>query len=629
MRLTRRLLIPTLVFVGLILVGLITYNVAVSVRQTDEAERERLENMNDVFLARLGATENLAVALASEVANNPEVQAAFAHRDRERLIELTLPSYQVIDAQFDIPQYQFHLAPATSFLRLHNLEQYGDDLSSFRSTVLAANAEKRAISGLEIGRGGLGIRGVVPVTYHGRHIGTVEFGPNVDLPLIEEMKSEFGYEWQILLSRGPAEVATFEGVMGEADGPINELLLQASTLNTPIFASVTNYTQALAGDVSVEHIAVDDREYAVLSAPLYDFSGNVIGVVDILSDHTVIAQQQTKQVLLSVGILLIILLVVGLGISFITGRLLQPIGDLTAVASAISAGDFSRRTDIKSTDELGILAQAFNSMVSQLQELFGNLEQRVADRTRALAISADVTRRLAAILDPRQLISEVVEQIQSAFNYYYAQIYLLDEAGENLVIAGGTGEAGASMLARKHSVPKGRGLVGRAADANASVLVPDVSQEDGWLPNELLPETKAEASIPISIGNQVMGVLDVQHSRVNGLTTDDVTLLESLAGQVAISLQNARSYERSRKQGEFESLVNMIGQRIQRTTSIEDTLQTAIRELGTAIGASRVKASIRQTSHDGTPETVGFVVQHMREDANGNDSINPGASSND
>jgi putative methionine-R-sulfoxide reductase with GAF domain len=204
------------------------------------------------------------------------------------------------------------------------------------------------------------------------------------------------------------------------------------------------------------------------------------------------------------------------------------------------------------------------------------------------------------------LVGEVVNEVRNAFDYYYAQIYLLDEAGENLVIAGGTGEAGASMLASKHSLPKGRGLVGRAAGTNNSVLVPDVSLEEGWLPNELLPETKTEAAIPISVGSQVLGVLDVQHNLVNGLTRDDVTLLESLAGQVAISLRNARSYEQSRKQAELESLVNVIGQRIQRTTSIEDTLQTAIRELGTAIGASRVRARIGGTSPVIEPASISY-----------------------
>jgi GAF domain-containing protein len=269
-----------------------------------------------------------------------------------------------------------------------------------------------------------------------------------------------------------------------------------------------------------------------------------------------------------------------------------PLVELTNVATSIAEGELGLIATVQGPLEVQRLAQAFNSMTAQLREFITGLEQRVAERTKALATSAEVSRHLAAILEPRQLASEVVNEVRAAFDYYYAQIYLLDEAGENLVLTSGTGEAGASMAARGHSVPKGSGLVGRAAESNESVLVSDTLQDPDWLPNEMLPETRTEVAIPIAIGNQVLGVLDVQHSRVNGLKEDDVTLLESIAVQVAISLQNARSYEESRSQAEMESLVNVIGQKIQRATTMEDTLQTAIRELGTAIGASRVKASL-------------------------------------
>ena len=265
-------------------------------------------------------------------------------------------------------------------------------------------------------------------------------------------------------------------------------------------------------------------------------------------------------------------------------------------------------------------AQELHKSNEELLDLRADLESRVADRTKALATAAEVGRRLSAVTNPRQLAVEVVEQVQRAFDYYYAQIYLMDEAGENLVLTGGTGEAGAAMLARGHSLQKGRGLVGRAAETNASVLIPDVSQEAGWLPNELLPETKAEASVPISVGNRVLGVLDVQHNVVNGLTDADVTLLESLASQAAISLQNARTYEQSRKQAELESVVNVIGQKIQRTTTIEDTLQTAIRELGTAVGAVRVKASLHPASSAVPVESPVIVLE--RDDLPGNDNSN-------
>jgi putative methionine-R-sulfoxide reductase with GAF domain len=277
---------------------------------------------------------------------------------------------------------------------------------------------------------------------------------------------------------------------------------------------------------------------------------------------------------------------------FIARRQAEPLVELSQVATEVAGGNLSIAARVAGPAEIAQVASTFNEMTSRLREFIGTLEQRVADRTKALATSAEISRRLTSILDPRQLANEVVNEVRNAFDYYYAQIYLLDDAGENLVIAGGTGEAGAAMLAKGHSVPKGRGLVGRAAGANASVLVLDVSQEDDWLPNELLPDTRSEAAVPIAVGDQVLGVLDVQHNLVNGLTEEDVILLESLAGQIAISLRNARSYEQSRAQAELASLVNVIGQKIQRTTSVEDTLQTAIRELGTAIGASRVRASL-------------------------------------
>jgi GAF domain-containing protein len=106
--------------------------------------------------------------------------------------------------------------------------------------------------------------------------------------------------------------------------------------------------------------------------------------------------------------------------------------------------------------------------------------------------------------------------------------------------------------------------------------------------------------VPISVGTQVLGVLDVQQNLVNGLDQDDVTLLQSVASQVAISLQNARSYEQSKSQANLASLVNAIGQKIQRTTTVDDTLQTAIREIGLALGASRVSANIGiSRQHDG------------------------------
>ncbi|HLF90452.1 MAG TPA: GAF domain-containing protein [Anaerolineales bacterium] len=179
----------------------------------------------------------------------------------------------------------------------------------------------------------------------------------------------------------------------------------------------------------------------------------------------------------------------------------------------------------------------------EVRSLASTLEQRVIERTKALASSAEVSRRLSTILDPDQLMLEVVEQIKAAYKYYHGQIYLLDEGKQNLILAGATGETGRILMEQGHSVPIEQGLVGRVARTKTAVVVPDTAKAPDWLPNLLLPETKAEVAVPIILSGQVLGVLDMQDDVVGDVFDEDAELLQAIANQVAIALQNTRQYE--------------------------------------------------------------------------------------
>jgi len=209
-----------------------------------------------------------------------------------------------------------------------------------------------------------------------------------------------------------------------------------------------------------------------------------------------------------------------------------------------------------------------------------------------LNASFQVSQRLTSILDPQALAVSVVDEVKNAFGYYHVHIYLFDDTHENLVMVGGTGEPGEIMLRRGHKIARGKGLVGRASENNQVILVDDTSEDPVWLPNPLLPETQSEVAIPIASGDNVLGVLDVQENRKSGFSAQAVDLLQAIANQTAIAVQNTRLYNMAQRKAENETRANLISQRIQSATTIESVLQVALRDLSEALSVKRASVQI-------------------------------------
>jgi len=311
--------------------------------------------------------------------------------------------------------------------------------------------------------------------------------------------------------------------------------------------------------------------------------------------ETLYASATTATTTASVAFLIITALVAALAL-IITNQLSNPILGLTQTAQAISAGDFSAQAKVETNDEVGELAKTINTMTAQIRGTLASLDQRASQ----LATVAQVGTTIASILDLQRLLQEVVELTKDRFNLYHSHIYLLDDDGDNLVLAAGAGEPGRRMVQQGHSIPVSReqSLVARAARERQGITVNDVTQAPDFLSNPLLPNTRSELAVPMIVGGAVVGVFDIQSDQIGRFTEADINIQTTLAAQLAASIQNVRSFEQAKERAELEVQVSAISQKIQHTVSVEDALQTAVREIGAALGASRVKAHITSKPRD-------------------------------
>jgi GAF domain-containing protein/HAMP domain-containing protein len=540
----RKLLIPSVTLMALVALGLIIYIATFTVRRNQSEASRDLSRTLSAVQASLKDMEKLSLGLATEIANNPQVQAAFAAKDRKLLTEITLPTFEVVAKEFEVKQFQFIQPPAISFLRLHQLDKFGDDLSSIRFTVLEANATQKPVSGIEIGRGGLGIRGEVPIFYDGKHLGVVDIGLDIGPSYLQKIKQQYGVDAQILLEKGAAEAATFAGVTSEVTGPIPELLLQATTFDKAYFAEPSVYQRVLQGETVFSRITPENKTYSLISTPLKDYSGKVIGVLEISADRTAVVASQSRSLILSILLSLLATTLAGVVLVQLINRTVQPINMLTETAVELAGGNLESRAAVNSKDELGTLASAFNRMADRLREMIGTLEERVAERTHSLELAAEVGRSVSQVRDLDTMLREAVEIIRTRFNLYYVQVYLANPTQTTLTLRSGTGTVGAELTARGHSLPINTNSInGRAVVEKQPVIISDTAASASFRPNALLPDTRSEMAVPLIINNRVVGVLDMQSDRPGALSQEILPAFEALAGQLAVAIQNANLLE--------------------------------------------------------------------------------------
>ncbi len=241
----------------------------------------------------------------------------------------------------------------------------------------------------------------------------------------------------------------------------------------------------------------------------------------------------------------VLAIIIGLGLTLMLSRsLTNPINALIQTIARVEEGNLSERARVLSTDEIGELTIYFNRMISRLQELEQTMEKRVADRTEQLRVSNEVGRIATTILDPETVINRVVELITGSFDYYYAAIFLVDESNRWAELKAATGAAGKILLERHHQLQINKtSMVGNAITTRDAQVALDVGEAPVRFNNPLLPDTRSEIAIPLSVGDRVIGALDVQSIRGDDFNPEIISTLQSMANQVAIAIENARLFK--------------------------------------------------------------------------------------
>jgi len=236
-----------------------------------------------------------------------------------------------------------------------------------------------------------------------------------------------------------------------------------------------------------------------------------------------------------------------------TQRLVQPLTDLTYATEQFALGNWDLRAPVGRSDEIGRLAYTFNHMADDLSQLYISLESQVVERTSALErrskqleATAQVAREAAAIHSLDELLTYATQLISEHFGFYHTGIFLLDNTLKYAVLQAANSEGGQQMLTRAHKLEVGQSsVIGYVADTGLPRVALDVGADAYFFKSPDLPMTRSEMALPLKFRDKVIGVLDVQSTETAAFAEPDVEVLQILADQVALAIENARLLDQS------------------------------------------------------------------------------------
>ena len=544
-----KILVPiiSILFVGFgFIIGLSLANQNLMAQHQEE---ELLLNLSSNFSAMVLERGQSALTLAAVVAGLDDVQRMFAEGDRDGLISLLSADYEILQQEYNISQAQFHLPPATSFLRLHQLDKFGDDLSDLRSTIVTANKRLIPIQGLESGVFGYGIRGVVPVYYQNEHIGAFEIGVGFDQNLLEEYKRDYGQDTTIYIP--------------DLTGQSSEFSMLASTLEEPIVIDEEIRWEVYeTGIPAITYHTRGDTPYSVITAVIDDYEGNHTALLEIELDRTdhIDLINRNRNLMLGLGIGTLLLLVIAVLIS-VRSLVVSPLKRLVQVSQQIAEeditnlsnamdllaqGDLTRtyqvrtqRLQIRSQDEVGQVRSAYNTIIEANEKTAEAFSQMVANlqallsqvSTSATALGTSTGQLSNTVQLSEHSSSVIVGSIQQVTQGIVQQSETINQAAASVEQMGRAID-GVAKGAQEQATAV---LKASELTSNLSKMIEEVSLSAQTQAQEAVESVNITRSSSETVGETIQGMQRIQ-SKVD-LTSQKVKEMGTQSDQIGVIVE--------------------------------------------------------------------------------------------
>ncbi|MBN1467838.1 MAG: HAMP domain-containing protein [Fusobacteriaceae bacterium] len=316
---------------------------------------------------------------------NKEIIEAFKEKDREKLIYLTKENYDILKKEGKVEQIQFHEISAISFLRLHKINKYGDDLSGFRKTVVEANKQKKQITGVEIGVADVGVRIVRPIfDKDGNHLGSLEYGGNLDKKFIESFIKNASPE----LKKGGLNISII------AKNLKGELMLVGSSYEEELEKNAESTLNDLK-KIERKNEIIGDSVTSFIA--LKDFSNETIGYIKIKFNISEIINQQHAFFIKSILIQISIMIFMIVSMFLLTDKVItKPIKEVSLKSNDLSRGDLTVKLKINSKDEIGEMSYHLNSFINTLKEMINEIKN---GSNKVIINAEEVSEKMKGISD--------------------------------------------------------------------------------------------------------------------------------------------------------------------------------------------------------------------------------------